>query len=67
MGVLIRFPEQKPERAPRACFGVADVPAAILILPVVRIERHAEERPSAPGSDTGARGGGRRKRPVRRS
>ena len=68
MGMVIRFPEGQrslqteglEERAPR--LGQV-LMAQVVILPVIRVERYAEEPPSF---DTGQPGGSRRRRRVSR-
>lgn len=62
MGIVIRFPHERSQRV----YGreyVRSEPANIIILPVVRIERHQDEMTDGP--DTGAAGGKRRRRSTR--
>jgi len=69
MGTLIRFPEQ----VPTLCTGVADdgrrEPATVIILPVVRIERNADETSTdfTPGAGSRARSGRKRRGRATRS
>lgn len=64
MGIVIGFP--KGRRA-AAAEGAQLGPASVVILPVIRIERHADEAPRDPPSEAAASGGRRRKRAARRS
>jgi len=62
MGTLIRFPEMR--RAPR---GYAPPSAtaetgSVVILPVIRIERHSEDEHAMAEPERGAPAGGRRRR-----
>jgi hypothetical protein len=64
MGSVIRFPDEK-----RMTFAGArpqDGPAAVVILPVVRIERHGEE-PNGAAPDAGTPRGPTRRGRSRRS
>ena len=67
MGILIRFPDDKRAAANLGRAPFAGASASIVILPVIRIERHCEERPAGPASAADGSGGRRRKRPARRS
>jgi hypothetical protein len=64
MGIVIRFPHERSERAyGREC--LRSEPANIIILPVIRVERHQDEMSDGP--DTGAAAGGKRRRRSTRS
>ena len=67
MGILIRFPDAKRGAADVGRAPLGGASASVVILPVIRIERHCEERPADPASAAGGSGGRRRKRPARRS
>ena len=65
MGTIVKFPDEgRIVRFGRA--DVADESATVIILPVVRIERHDEPRAESaePGTDPPESSGGRRR--VRR-
>jgi hypothetical protein len=53
MGVVITFPLE--ERIADGRRVGAGEPASIIILPVVRIERHVDERSGAPGTGKASR------------
>jgi hypothetical protein len=61
MGTVIRFPLE--ERIAHDCrrLAVVNEPAAIIILPVIRVERQADAPAGAPGSGNSP-GRGRRRR-----
>ena len=60
MGTIIRFPLE--ERIGHKALGAGLEPATVVILPVIRIERHAEESSGrAPGTGNSP-GRGRRRR-----
>jgi hypothetical protein len=67
MGIIVEFPADAASR--RAGSGIEgasrDVTATILILPAVRIERHAEETTDGSGPEEGTAPGRRRKRRAR--
>lgn len=67
MGILIRFPEERRSLANAGGAPSERGSAAVVILPVIRIERHGEEQPADPASAAGASGGRRRKRRARPS
>ena len=57
MGAVIRFPlEERMSDGPRA--GISE-PASVIILPVIRIERHMDEPTGTPGA---GKSSGRRRR-----
>jgi len=63
MGTVIRFPLE--ERIGHKSLGAGLEPATVVILPVIRIERHTEE-PSGRAPDAGnSPGRGRRRRATR--
>ncbi|MCC6946900.1 MAG: hypothetical protein IT539_03950 [Bradyrhizobiaceae bacterium] len=67
MGTVLRFPA---ERVRGTLYGaIRPEPAAVVILPVVRIEREAErgEGPGAAGIDTPPRTGNARRRRAPRA
>jgi hypothetical protein len=64
MGTVIRFPlEDRIGHESRRAGGDVE-PAAVIILPVIRIERHFDEPAGAPG--TGNSPGRGRRRPATR-
>ena len=65
MGAVIRFPEDR--LAERRSAETRAGPASIVILPVIRIERHADETPGGFAPGEGSESGGRRRRRGRRS
>jgi hypothetical protein len=66
MGRVIRFPENAGDRRARAEHDLsAPSGASIIILPVIRIERHAEDAGGGSGPETGAAPGRRRRRRAR--
>jgi hypothetical protein len=67
MGIIIEFPA---DAASRRLGGNTDVrprqvSATILILPVIRIERHSDESSGGSGPEEGTAPGRRRRRRVR--
>ena len=63
MGMVIRFPLE--ERIGHRSLGAGLEPATVVILPVIRVERHSDE-PTSDASGTGKRPGrGRRGRATR--
>lgn len=66
MGMVIRFPENAGARRARAERDPSpQAGASIIILPVIRIERHAEDAGGGSGPETGAAPGRRRRRRAR--
>jgi hypothetical protein len=67
MGTIIEFPADAASRRLSGSMGVAPRQgmATILILPVVRIERHADESKGGSGPEEGTAPGRRRKRRAR--
>ena len=65
MGTMIRFPDDRmvERRSAAALSG----PASVVILPVIRIERHTDETPGGFAPGEGSENGGRRRRRGRRS
>jgi len=67
MGIIVEFPADAASR--RAGLGIEgasrDVTATILILPAIRIERHADETTDGSGPEEGTAPGRRRKRRAR--
>ncbi|MEW6768513.1 MAG: hypothetical protein AB1342_10840 [Pseudomonadota bacterium] len=64
MGIIVEFPaDAASRRAARAVEG--DATATILILPSIRIERHAEETSGGSGPEQGTAPGRPRKRRAR--
>jgi hypothetical protein len=65
MGTVIRFPDEK-----RTSFGggarAFEGPGAVVVLPVIRIERHIEEPGSGRAPEAGTPRGPGRRRPGRR-
>jgi hypothetical protein len=64
MGMVIRFPLEERIGHPGRPAAQAIEPASIIILPVVRIERHCDEPAGTPGTG-GTPGRGRRGRATR--
>jgi hypothetical protein len=65
MGTVIRFPLEDRIGHDGRAHGAAIEPAAVIILPVVRIERHFDEPADSPGA--GNSPGRGRRRPATRS
>lgn len=67
MGIIVEFPADAALR--RAGLGIEgatrDTTATILILPAIRIERHADETSDGSGPEQGTAPGRRRKRRAR--
>lgn len=67
MGIIVEFPADAALR--RAGLGIEgvtrDTTATILILPAIRIERHADETSDGSGPEQGTVTGRRRKRRAR--
>jgi hypothetical protein len=64
MGIVIAFPETR--RAPDACqLGTPAEAATVIILPVVRVERYAQESPEWFSEDPTPPPGRKRRRPSR--
>ncbi len=67
MGIIVRFPEgQRPAGGGRYVDANSE-PASVIILPVVRIERHPEEPSDGLTGGTSATPGRRRRRRASRS
>jgi hypothetical protein len=67
MGTIVRFPEgQRPASGGRYVDTNSE-PASVIILPVVRIERHPEEPSDGLAGGAGATAGRRRRRRASRS
>jgi hypothetical protein len=67
MGTIIDFPADAPSRRLGSTMGISQRQgtATILILPVVRIERHTDETNGGSGPEEGTATGRRRRRRVR--
>jgi hypothetical protein len=67
MGTIIEFPADAASRRLGSTMGVArrQGSATILILPVVRIERHTDETNGGSGPEEGTAPGRRRRRRAR--
>ena len=66
MGTVIRFPDEKRLSWNSAGARVQDAPAPVVILPVIRVERHGDDPASGLAPDAGTpRGPGRRRRTPR--
>jgi hypothetical protein len=67
MGTIIEFPADAASRRLGGTMGVAPRhgTATVLILPVVRIERHADETNGGSGPEQGTASGRRRRRRAR--
>ncbi|HET9904699.1 MAG TPA: hypothetical protein VFQ27_13475 [Xanthobacteraceae bacterium] len=66
MGTVIRFPDER-RTGWNAGSTVSSEPGSIIILPVVRIERHIEENTTSLAPGAGAPQGNGRRRRGRRS
>jgi hypothetical protein len=67
MGIIVKFPEgQRPAGGGRYV-GANSEPASVIILPVVRIERHPEEPSDGFTNGASATPGRRRRRRASRS
>jgi hypothetical protein len=66
MGTVIRFPDERRVGGYAGSVTTPLGPASVVILPVIRVERH-EEPPGGMAPDAGSANGGRRRRRVRRS
>lgn len=67
MGILLRFPDEKRAAATGSAALAPGRSASVIILPVIRIERHGGELPVDPASVAGNSGLRRRKRRARPS
>ncbi len=67
MGIIVEFPADAALRRARLGLEVAarETTATILILPAIRIERHADETTDGSGPEQGTAPGRRRKRRAR--
>ncbi|RTL49733.1 MAG: hypothetical protein EKK40_15440 [Bradyrhizobiaceae bacterium] len=67
MGTIIEFPADAATRRPDSNMDSAPRlgSATVVILPVIRIERHAEEQTGGRGPEEGTAPGRRRKRRAR--
>ena len=66
MGDIIEFPAEAASRQLGSTMvALRQGPATVVILPVVRIERHRDETSDGSGPEAGAPPGRRRKRRVR--
>ncbi|CAM5428452.1 putative protein OS=Afipia felis OX=1035 GN=NCTC12722_02707 PE=4 SV=1 [Afipia felis] len=67
MGTILEFPADAASRRADSNMGSAprEATATVLILPVVRIERHAEEAGGDHGPEEGTAPGRRRRRRAR--
>lgn len=66
MGTVIRFPDERRMTWKPGVRTDVQV-ASVIILPVVRIERHGEDAMVQAAPEAGSSGGGGRRRPSRRS
>ena len=66
MGTVIRFPDEKRMTFNGAGSRMQDGPASVVILPVIRVERHADDSGGA-APNAGSPSGSGRRRPGRRS
>ena len=67
MGTVIRFPDEKRMSWNGAGARVQDAPASVVILPVIRVERHGDDPGDELAPDAGTPRGAGRRRPGRRS
>jgi hypothetical protein len=63
MGTVVRFPLEDRIADGRRAAAVIE-PASIIILPVIRIERHVDEPAGGCAPETGTSPGRRRRRPA---
>jgi hypothetical protein len=66
MGTVIRFPDEK-RVAWSGTNRPLDTPASIVILPVIRVERHDDDPAGGMAPEAGSPRGSGRRRPGRRS
>jgi hypothetical protein len=67
MGIVVQFPEgQRPLSGGRYVDANSE-PASVIILPVIRIERHPDQPSDGVAGGTSAAPGRRRRRPTSRS
>jgi hypothetical protein len=62
MGTIIEFPADAPSRRLATTIDGALREGTVVILPVIRIEREADETSGGSGPEEGAASGGRRRR-----
>jgi hypothetical protein len=64
MGTIIEFPADAASRRPGPTMdgAVREGPATVVILPVIRIERHTDKTNGGSGPEQGAASGRRRRR-----
>jgi hypothetical protein len=67
MGTVIRFPDEKRMSWGSVGGRPPDTPASVVILPVVRIERHGDDPAGGLAPDAGKPRGPGRRRPGPRS
>ena len=67
MGLVIRFPLEQRITQDFAQSGRVSEPASVVILPVIRIDRHADEPSGGSTPGTGPSTGRGRRRPAGRS
>jgi hypothetical protein len=67
MGTVIRFPDERRMSWSRASLRPLDTPCSVVILPVIRIERHDDDPAGGIAPEAGAPSGAGRRRPARRS
>ena len=67
MGIIVQFPEAHRPVSGGRYVGAASEPASVIILPVVRIERHPDEPSDGVSGGDGATPGRRRRRRNSRS
>lgn len=67
MGIIVEFPADAALRRAGSCIATAprQTTATILILPAIRIERHADETTDGSDPEQGTAPGRRRKRRAR--
>jgi hypothetical protein len=67
MGTVIRFPDERRMSWSGTGSRPLDTPGSVIILPVIRIERHGEDPISGIAPEAGSPRGSGRRRPGRRS
>jgi hypothetical protein len=67
MGTVIRFPDEKRMSWSGAGARPLDTPGSVVILPVIRVERHDDDPAGGIAPEAGSPRGSGRRRPARRS
>ena len=67
MGIIVQFPEGERPLGGGRYVGTNSEPASVIILPVVRIERHPDEPSDGAAGSNSANSGRRRRRRASRT